>query len=159
MDNGLVRNLILAGMTALLAIGTSYSLARAENHGRPMLNVAMMGGNMMGPGMMRSGMSGSKTANGHSPEGVAHSLEAYIKNRHLMCSSCHAVSGNRMGPSFVEIAHRYAGAPAAEQILAGSIARGVAGKWRGYARMAGRLATPEEARELAHLIMGLSQAK
>jgi cytochrome c len=109
--------------------------------------------------MMGPSMSASSTINGNSSEIAARPLIEYIRKQRLNCFSCHAVSKRGRGPSFSEIAHRYAGDPNVEKTLTSSIARGVSRKWRGYGRMPGGLATPEQASELAHFIMRLSGSK
>lgn len=160
MCNAYVRSLLLLSVSSLISLNALSAQAAGHDQTSMTLKIAMMGGNLMGPGMMgSSGASQSSSNNGSASEVAAKPLEAYIGNRHLTCFSCHAVTGNGMGPPFVEIAHRYKGQSEATNILADSIAQGVSGKWQGYPGMPGGLASHQQARELAHLIMDLSETQ
>ena len=113
---------------------------------------SMMGGDMMGSSM-------PPVMNRRASENVGRPLADYIRNQNLSCFSCHAVSGSDMGPSFVEISHRYEGNPKAEAILTRSVIHGVSGKWPGYGAMPGGLASPKQAQKVASLIIRLSKTK
>lgn len=104
---------------------------------------------MMG-GMRSNGGSGA-SGNESGP------LGAYIQSNGLSCMSCHAVSGNAVGPAFTDIARRYVGQAGAEDNLAKSIANGVSGKWEGYPPMPAGLANKDQAKELARLILNLAR--
>lgn len=153
-----IRGSILACLTSVIPLTVLGAPQPYDAHAQPLLRVSMMGGGMMGSGMMGNG-SGTTTSNGASSKSSARQLEAFIDNQHLRCFSCHAVSNKRMGPSFAAIANRYAGDANAANILAHSITHGVSGKWSNYGGMPSGLATSKQARELAHLIMGLAGDK
>lgn len=164
MNNCCFPGLILVFLASLISLNASGSSTITFNTSQPNLKIAMMSGNMMGRGMMDGntmgpGMPGSSSNSRNAPESTVSPLEAYIGNQHLSCFSCHAISRNRIGPSFDDIAQRYAGDPDAERMLSGAILQGVVGKWQGYGGMPGKLASPEQAGELAHLIMDLTKAK
>lgn len=108
-------------------------------------------------GMMGGGMMGGATSSGGNgaTNDKSEALGSYIQSQGLSCMSCHAVAGSGFGPAFTDIAKRYAGQAHAENDLAKSIANGVSGRWQGYPPMAGGLATPSQARQLARLILDL----
>lgn len=114
----------------------------------------MMGGGMMGGGMMGGGTGAP--AEGQAAAGpAARHLVEYVRSNGLACFSCHTVYSNGMGPALVDVSRRYHGQRGARQMLADSIAHGIAGKWRGYPAMPGGLASPEQAKELAAMILSL----
>lgn len=149
MVNAFYRGVFCTWLVLLIPFSASASIAITGSNASK-LRVSMMRGSMMGPGMF-----GSSTNSGKS-ESNARPLEAYISNQRLTCFSCHSVSRSSIGPSFDEIAHRYADDPNAGKILASSITQGVSGKWPNYGGMPGGLANHGQAQKLAHLIMELS---
>jgi cytochrome c len=58
---------------------------------------------------------------------VAHADEAL--SRDAGCAVCHAVDGQLIGPSYKEIATRYAGDAAAPKLLAERVRNGSSGVW------------------------------
>lgn len=119
-----------------------------------------MGGGMMG-GMMGGGMMG-----GYGPPGEPgpsrgtnaqwDQLSSYVQSNGLACMSCHAYSGRSTGPAFTDIAQRFAGRSGSRTELAQAISHGVSGQWPGYPPMPGGLATPDQAKKLAGLILSLA---
>jgi len=104
----------------------------------------------MGPGMMGSGMMMSP--DGGAQELVSHAgadaLVGYIHENNLGCLQCHAVSGRGFGPSFSAIATNAARQDNAQQMLSRHIAHGIG-------RMPAGLASDEQARRLARLILDM----
>lgn len=129
-----------------------FSGALLAASAQPLLAGMMGGGGMMGPGMMMNQIRQPATSEETT---VGNNLRVYVATQHLSCYSCHATETRGAGPSFMDIAKRYAGSAGTETILANSIAQGVAGKWSGYPGMPGGLASPAQARELAKLILSL----
>lgn len=71
------------------------------------------------------------------------------------CMSCHTVSNKVIGPSFKEIATKYAGQKDAVEKLSTKVLKGGSGVW-GVVRMpANEQVTPEEARKLVTWILSL----
>lgn len=114
-----------------------------------------MGGRMMGGGMMGGTMGSLPQNEPTTASPAAQHLVQYVRSNSPACFSCHTVYRSTIGPSFSDIAKRYHGQRGARDILTDSIVHGVAGKWRGYPAMAGGLASPKQAKELARLIMAL----
>jgi len=84
--------------------------------------------------------------------------EALARSRN--CVACHALEGKRIGPSYKEIATRYAGQIGVAPKLAEKIAKGSRGAWvreLGKELLMPPNATvkPEEATKLANWILGL----
>jgi cytochrome c len=60
---------------------------------------------------------------------LAQSLDGQTLARRLNCMSCHAADRTLLGPSFADIASRYAGKPEARDYLAQKIRTGGVGVW------------------------------
>ena len=69
------------------------------------------------------------------------------------CMSCHAMERKVVGPSFKEIAARYANDKGAADRLAGKIVRGGGGAWGAVAMPANPQVTPDEAKRLAAWVL------
>ncbi|MEJ7621621.1 MAG: c-type cytochrome [Aquificaceae bacterium] len=69
------------------------------------------------------------------------------------CFACHGMNNKKVGPSFKEIAERYAGQPNVEE-LAKRIKNGVVGVW-GQVPMPPQNVTEQEAKDLAKWILSL----
>ena len=67
-------------------------------------------------------------AAGLSVAGFAHADEALAKSKN--CLACHVVDAKRVGPSYKEIANRYAGQKGVEAMLAEKIIKGSRGVWK-----------------------------
>jgi cytochrome c len=70
------------------------------------------------------------------------------------CLSCHAVDAKLVGPSYKDVAKKYAGNKGAENLLVQKIVKGGSGNW-GAIPMPGGMATEAEARVLAKWVLGL----
>lgn len=70
------------------------------------------------------------------------------------CMACHAVDQRVVGPSFVDIARRYAGQPDAEATLARGLRVGGVGKWGPIPKPAQTAISDAEARTLVAWILG-----
>lgn len=97
-------------------------------------------------------------AAGLSMGGVAHADEALAKSKN--CLACHVVDAKRVGPSYKEIANRYAGQKDVEAMLAEKIIKGSRGVWKkelGREVLMPPNATvkPDEAARLAKWILSL----
>lgn len=147
-----MRNHILLALRRNVAAALCFGIAAAaapvlaDGMGRPMQE---MPNHMMGQGMMGSAPAPATS----SPD--ARPLIEYVDTQHLNCFACHAVATSGTGPSFDDIARRYAGHEDAVNALTTSIADGAAGKWAGYRAMPGGLASTAQAQRLARLIMAL----
>lgn len=75
--------------------------------------------------------------------------------RGKQCLACHQVDAKRVGPSFLVVAERYAGAPEAQQYLAGTIREGSRGKWGAIPMPAQPQVSPVDAARLAAWILSL----
>ncbi len=71
------------------------------------------------------------------------------------CMACHAMDKKVVGPSFKEIAARYANDKGAADRLAGKIVKGGGGNWGAVAMPANDQVTPEEAKRLATWVLSL----
>ena len=69
------------------------------------------------------------------------------------CLSCHAADKKVVGPSYQDVAKKYAGQKDAEAKLAEKIQKGGSGVW-GNVPMPPNNGTPEEAKKLAAWVMG-----
>ena len=69
------------------------------------------------------------------------------------CMGCHAVNEKVAGPSFVEVAKRYAEKPAAVETIAKSIASGSKGAWGEMPMPAQPQLSVQEAETLARWVM------
>jgi len=87
----------------------------------------------------------SGSAQGADPQALAQSKG---------CLSCHAVDAKLVGPSYKDVAKKYAGNKAAEDQLVKKVVGGGSGVW-GTMPMPGGMATEAEARVLVKWILGL----
>jgi len=69
------------------------------------------------------------------------------------CMACHAVDKKLVGPSYRDVAKRYAGNPQAQDLLARSIKTGGQGKWGAIPMPAQTKLSEEDARKLATWIL------
>lgn len=90
----------------------------------------------------------------HAAELTAQEAKAFFNARG--CNSCHAVNETRLGPAFMDVSQRYAGAPAAtDEVLTQKILHGGAGSW-GFVPMISNPKVPEaDARAIADWILKL----
>lgn len=70
-----------------------------------------------------------------------------------ICMGCHAVDRKLIGPSFKDVAVRYAGQKDAPALLAGHIVNGSGGVWGAVPMPANPKVTADEARQLATWIL------
>lgn len=71
------------------------------------------------------------------------------------CMACHAVDKKLVGPSFKDIANRYAGQSDAAGKLAGKIVKGGSGVWGPVPMPANNQVSDAEAQKLAVWLLGL----
>jgi len=71
------------------------------------------------------------------------------------CMACHAVDKKLVGPSYRDVAKRYAGNPQAQDLLARSIKTGGQGKWGAIPMPAQTKLSEEDARKLAAWILNV----
>lgn len=71
------------------------------------------------------------------------------------CAACHAVEKKVVGPSYKDIAAKYAGQPDAVEKLAGKVMKGGAGAWGPVPMPANAQVSAEEAKKLVTWIMTL----
>lgn len=71
------------------------------------------------------------------------------------CMACHAVDKKLVGPSFKDIANRYAGQSDAAGKLAGKIVKGGSGVWGPVPMPANNQVSDAEAQKLAAWLLGL----
>lgn len=91
--------------------------------------------------------------------GIAHATDAGIElAQRSVCLACHQVDTKRVGPSFRDIALRYAGNEAAAQYLARTIRDGSRGLWGAIPMPAQRHLDPATALQLAEWIVSLAPA-
>ncbi len=69
------------------------------------------------------------------------------------CMACHAVEKKVVGPSYKDVAAKYAGQPDAVAKLAGKIVKGGGGVWGPVPMPANAQVSPDEATKLATWIM------
>ncbi len=69
------------------------------------------------------------------------------------CMACHAVDRKMVGPSFQDVAKKYAAQKDAEAMLAGSIKKGGAGKWGPVPMPAQAALSEADARTLAAWVL------
>ncbi len=70
------------------------------------------------------------------------------------CMACHATNAKKVGPSYADIAKRYADKPDAVDYLAGKIKKGGAGVW-GSIPMPPQNVSDAEAKQLAKWILSV----
>lgn len=102
----------------------------------------------MGPGMMRPNQQPEGPPTASSAGNGASQLVKYIQAQRLSCMQCHSVAGGGYGPPFAFVAHREAGRPGAESLLAGRIAGG-------YGSLPPGLADQAQAARLAAMILAM----
>ena len=68
------------------------------------------------------------------------------------CMSCHAVDKKMVGPSYQDVAKKYAGNKTAEATLAEKVIKGGGGVW-GPVPMPANAVTPDEAKKLVHWVL------
>ncbi len=90
--------------------------------------------------------------------GNAQGDEALVKSKN--CMACHAVDARRIGPSYKEIAKRYAGQKDVEAMLAEKIIKGSKGAWKQELKAEVLMppnarVKPEEAARIVQWILGL----
>jgi cytochrome c len=73
--------------------------------------------------------------------------------RSKICMGCHAVDRKLIGPSFKDIAARYAGQPEADARLAEKIVKGSASAWGAVPMPANPKISADEARQLAAWVL------
>lgn len=93
-------------------------------------------------------LAGSAIAHAEQADGLA---LAQRKN----CMACHAVSKPLMGPSFHDIADKYAARSDAGDTLAKTIVKGSVGVWGNVPMPANTQLTSAEAHELARWVLSL----
>lgn len=71
------------------------------------------------------------------------------------CLVCHAVDAKLLGPSYKEVAKKYAGQADAESKLADKVVKGGSGVWGNIPMPPNTRVTPEEAKQLVHWILNL----
>lgn len=84
-----------------------------------------------------------------SPPALADLQLATSKN----CMACHAVDKKLVGPSYKDVAAKYAGQPDAVEKLASKISKGGAGVWGPVPMPANAQVSPDEAKKLAAWVM------
>ncbi|WPM33033.1 c-type cytochrome [Hydrogenobacter sp. T-2] len=70
------------------------------------------------------------------------------------CFACHGMDAKKVGPSFKEVAKRFAGQPNIEEELAKRIKNGGVGVW-GQVPMPPQNVTEQEAKDLAKWVLSL----
>lgn len=79
--------------------------------------------------------------------------EALAKSKN--CMACHAVDKKLVGPSYKDVAKKYAGDAKAADMLAGKIMKGGSGVWGAIPMPANPQVNDADAKKLAAWIMGL----
>lgn len=90
--------------------------------------------------------------------GVLHGSTAYASPelaRSKICMGCHAVDRKLIGPSFKDVAARYAGQPDASARMAEKIVKGSAGAWGAVPMPANPKISADEARQLAAWVLSV----
>ncbi|MFN4319386.1 MAG: c-type cytochrome [Aquificaceae bacterium] len=70
------------------------------------------------------------------------------------CMACHATNAKKVGPSYADIAKKYAGKAGAVDYLAGKIKKGGAGVWGGVP-MPPQNVSDAEAKQLAQWVLSV----
>lgn len=150
-----------------LRLALGVALGCAGTLSAQALGAVQQGAGGYGPGMMGGqgmGMMGGRGAGVNGGDGQEagqpgagspgwNKLTSYIHAHALTCMTCHAVTGRGVGPAFADIAHRFAGQANGQAEMAKAISGGASGLWPGYPPMPGGLASSEQARILAGLIL------
>lgn len=71
------------------------------------------------------------------------------------CLTCHAVDAKLLGPSYKEVAKKYAGQADAESKLADKVIKGGSGVWGAIPMPPNSRVTPDEAKQLVRWILNL----
>jgi cytochrome c len=71
------------------------------------------------------------------------------------CLVCHSVDAKRIGPSYKDVAQKYAGKADAEAMLIEKVLKGGGGNWGGMPMPPNPQVSPEEAKTLVQWILGL----
>lgn len=71
------------------------------------------------------------------------------------CMACHAVDKKLVGPSYKDVAKKYAGDAKAVDMLAGKIVKGGSGVWGAIPMPANPQVTDADAKKLAAWILGM----
>ena len=71
------------------------------------------------------------------------------------CMTCHTVESKVLGPSFKDVAKKYAGDKTAEEKLAAKVIKGGTGVWGSLVMPANNQVTPAEAQTLVKWILSL----
>lgn len=75
--------------------------------------------------------------------------------RDKRCMNCHALERKIVGPSFQDVARRYAGKPGVAPTLVQKTVKGGGGAWGPVPMAANPQVTPEEARKLVAWVLSL----
>ncbi|NNM64027.1 MAG: c-type cytochrome [Burkholderiales bacterium] len=73
------------------------------------------------------------------------------------CLACHALDKKLVGPSYQDVAAKYAGKPGAEATLVNAVLHGVSGVWGPVPMPANPQVTPAEAKELVTWILSMKK--
>lgn len=92
-------------------------------------------------------------AAGMMTAGFAQADEALAKAKN--CMSCHQVDKKVVGPSYKDVAKKYAGQAGADKTLAEKIIKGGKGNWGAVPMPPNPKVTPEEADKLVKWILSL----
>lgn len=109
-------------------------------------------GGMAGMGMMGGSRGANEDTKGTVDSSHADKLLSYIHEQGLGCLQCHSVSAGGFGPSFASVSTRYENNENATSILSDHIEHGIG-------RMPSGLANNTQAKQLAKLIMELTENK
>jgi cytochrome c len=88
--------------------------------------------------------------------GVLHASSGFASAelaRDKVCMGCHAVDRKLIGPSFKDVAARYAGQPDAVARISERILKGSSGAWGAVPMPANPRMKPEEAQQLAAWVL------
>lgn len=85
---------------------------------------------------------------------TAQASEALARDKR--CLGCHAIDAKRVGPSFKDVAKRYADQPAVAPMLAAKIVHGGAGNWGPVPMTANGQVNEAEAKKLVAWILTLN---
>jgi cytochrome c len=83
----------------------------------------------------------------------AHASEELARDKR--CLGCHVVDGKRVGPSFKDVAKRYAAQPATAPMLAKKIIEGGSGNWGPVPMTANSQVNEADAKRLVAWILSL----
>ena len=73
------------------------------------------------------------------------------------CLACHALNSKLVGPSYQDVANKYAGKPGAEATLVKAVLHGVSGVWGPVPMPANPQVTPAEAKQLVDWILSMKK--